>query len=145
MHQLVVCFYRLLFINFVRILGSGSFFNLLADVKYYYFVFFFAAQVTPSPQTVFRTSSFSLVGVTHVNLPIIKSKRFSLDKVTAKVRTWVTYKEDKIGFNTRFLLLKGAMSQYFWCFLIKTWQMQFHVAFTLLLGNILLRIQEDLP
>ena len=66
---------------------SGSFFNLLADFKYYYFVFFLAAQVTPSPQTVFRTSSFSLVGVTHVNLPIIKSKRFSLDKVTAKVPT----------------------------------------------------------
>ncbi|XP_068722364.1 anillin-like isoform X2 [Montipora capricornis] len=39
------------------------------------------AQVTPSPQTVFRTSSFSLVGITHINLPIIKSKRFSLDKV----------------------------------------------------------------
>ncbi|XP_078365019.1 uncharacterized protein LOC144649406 [Oculina patagonica] len=40
-----------------------------------------APQVAASPHTVFRTSSFSLVGVTHVNLPIIKSKRFSLDKV----------------------------------------------------------------
>jgi len=93
------------------------------------------AQVIPSPQTVFRTSSFSLVGVTHVNLPIIKSKRFSLDKVpdncplsneleieaefsplySSHVKGFLTVLEDIGGYGAwqrRWCVLEGAVISY---------------------------------
>lgn len=94
-----------------------------------------ATQVTASPQTVFRTSSFSLVGVTHVNLPIIKSKRFSLDEVpdgcplsnfiemkaecspqySNRVNGFLTILEDIGGYGAwqrRWCVLQGAIISY---------------------------------
>jgi len=94
-----------------------------------------ATQISASPHTVFRTSSFSLVGVTHVNLPIIKSKRFSLDKVpdgcplsnfiemkaecspqySNRVNGFLTILEDIGGYGAwqrRWCVLQGAIMSY---------------------------------
>jgi len=94
-----------------------------------------ATQVLPSPQTVFRSSSFSLVGVTHINLPIIKSKQFSLDKVpdncplstfievraecsplySSHVKGFLTILEDIGGYGAwqrRWCVLEGAVMSY---------------------------------
>lgn len=94
-----------------------------------------ATQVLASPQTVFRTSSFVPVGVTHVNLPIIKSKQFSLDKVpdtcpltnflemkvdcspqySNRVNGFLTILEDIGGYGAwqrRWCVLQGAVMSY---------------------------------